>query len=133
METSGVRLVISTTSQLDDRPVLEYLGIVSGEAVMSTALTAERTSGVRRQLRPTAIALEQRVRDTRCQAIATMVQEANELGATAIIAVNITYTTVQRPKDGELLIITASGTVVVLQPNQAQSGPLGPRHGDSLS
>jgi uncharacterized protein YbjQ (UPF0145 family) len=114
METSGVRLVISTTSQIDDRPVLEYLGIVSGEAVMSTALTVERTPGARRQLRPTATALEQRVRDSRCQAIATMVQEASELGATAIIAVNITYTTVQRPKDGELLIITASGTVVVL-------------------
>ncbi|HYI16663.1 MAG TPA: heavy metal-binding domain-containing protein [Thermomicrobiales bacterium] len=111
---SGAGLVISTTSQIEDRPVLEYLGIVSGEAVMSTALTTEREPGARRQLRSAATALEQRVRDTRCQAIKTMVQQANELGATAIIAVNITYTTVQRPMNEELLIVTASGTVVVL-------------------
>lgn len=114
MDSRADNLVISTTSQIDDRPVLEYLGIVSGEAVMSTALTAERRPGSRRQLRPTAAALEQRVRDTRCQAIATMVQEAGKLGATAIIAVDISYTTVRRPGDGEMLIITASGTVVVL-------------------
>lgn len=114
MDASGTGLVISTTSQIDDRPVIEYLGIVSGEAVMSTSQASERSYGGRRPRRPSATALEQRVRDTRCLAIATMVQQANELGASAIIAVNITYTTVHRPKDGEFIIISASGTVVVL-------------------
>jgi uncharacterized protein YbjQ (UPF0145 family) len=114
VDTSGASLVISTTSQIEDRPVREYLGIASGEAVMSTTPAVERAPGARRQLRPTATALEQQVRDTRCQAIEAMIQQANELGATAIIAVSITYTTVQRPLDEELLIITASGTVVVL-------------------
>jgi uncharacterized protein YbjQ (UPF0145 family) len=114
VDTSGARLMVSTTSQIDDRPVREYLGIVSGESVMSMALPVDRIPGERRQLRPTAAALEQRIRDARCQAIETMIEKASALGATAIIAVNITYTTVQRPTDSELLIITASGTVVVL-------------------
>jgi uncharacterized protein YbjQ (UPF0145 family) len=106
--------MVSTTSQIDDRPVLEYLGIVSGEAVMSTMLPVDRVPRAKRQLRPTATALEQRIRDARCRAIETMIEQASALGASAIIAVNITYTTVQRPTDSELLIITASGTVVVL-------------------
>jgi len=112
--SSRNHLVISTTSQIEDRPVVEYLGIVSGEAVMSTALVPERKPGSRRLLRPVANALVQRIRETRCQAIETMAAEAGKLGATAIIAVDISYTTVQRPGDGELLIITASGTVVTL-------------------
>lgn len=114
LDSTRGQLIISTTTEVEGRPVREYLGIVSGDAVLRIARTAQRMPGSRRRIRSMRTALEQRIYDTRCQAIATMTQVAEKLDASAIIAVKITYTTIRQPGFDERLVITASGTVVVL-------------------
>lgn len=114
--TGGEQLIISTTDEVENRPVLEYLGIVSGESVMRLTSASRRIPASNRRIRSMASALEHRVSDTRCQAIAKMASVAGRLGATAIIAVHVSYTPVRQLAGGELLVITASGMVVVLDP-----------------
>lgn len=116
MDTNCAGVLLSTTSQIDNRPILEYLGIVNGEAVMRTSLAPGRSPTAKGRARSGSIAetLEQRIGKTRCAAIAQMAQRAAALGGTAVIAVSVTYTTVDRPGEDETLIITASGTVVIL-------------------
>jgi uncharacterized protein YbjQ (UPF0145 family) len=105
-------LIVSTTAELEGHAVVAYLGIASGEAVMSVSPVAGRAARRSRTLRRSGPSFEERVCETRDRAITEMVQLARGLGATAIIAVDIDYTTVRRARGGDLLVITASGTVV---------------------
>jgi uncharacterized protein YbjQ (UPF0145 family) len=67
-------ILITTTPTVENRPVREYLGIVSGEAVFwSNDL-------------PWSVP-----REAREKAIQKMIKEAEELGANAVIGVKIDY------------------------------------------
>jgi uncharacterized protein YbjQ (UPF0145 family) len=114
MGTSDTGLILATTGAIDGWLVREYLGIVSGEAVMRTASVTGRLARATGRGRSGAVMVEQQVCRTRSQAVAAMVQRGLELGATAIIAIDIDYTNARLPAGGELLIITASGTAVTL-------------------
>jgi uncharacterized protein YbjQ (UPF0145 family) len=48
------------------------------------------------------------------RAIAAMAEAAVELGAHAVLAVEVRSTTVRRTRGGELLIVTVTGTAVTL-------------------
>jgi uncharacterized protein YbjQ (UPF0145 family) len=65
-------ILITTTPTVEDCPVQEYLGIVSGEAV---------TDGEDLSM----------LRKARKEAIQEMIKEAKELGANAVIGVKIDY------------------------------------------
>jgi uncharacterized protein YbjQ (UPF0145 family) len=114
MDTSATGLILATTAEIEGRQVREYLGIVSGEAAMSTPPVQDRLEGAGRRGRARSTNIEQQVCETRSQAVAAMVRAAEALGASAVIAVDIDYTNVRRPAGGELLVVTASGTAVIL-------------------
>lgn len=113
MDRSADILVVTTT-EIEGRLVQEYLGIVSGEAVIEVA----RGRGMRvrsfARSRRSGMELERRLGETRSQAIGEMVRLAQTLGASGIIAVALRYTTLPQTGNSVLLIVTASGTAVVV-------------------
>lgn len=82
---------------------------------MSTSLPTRRAALTLRRRHSWAARIEQRVFETRYQAIALMIQRALQVGATAIIAADIDYEIIHQPSSEDLLIVTASGTAVTLQ------------------
>ena len=68
-------ILITTTPTVQNRPVREYLGIVSGEAFIDS-IDSEDSSMLRK---------------ARDMAIQEMIEEAEELGADAVIGVKIDY------------------------------------------
>ncbi len=105
-------IIIVTTAEIEGRPVLDYLGIVSGEATMDLSRRRGRIAHLARPGKLAPAKLEQRLSEARCRAVAEMARNARELGATAILAVDLRYTSVQQPDTGDLIIVTASGTAV---------------------
>ena len=105
---------IATTPGLEGRPVQEYLGIVSGEAALSVgyALPGARAGGQPVRGRP--VSLERRIHAARERAVDAMAGAARALGAHAVLAVDVRCTTMRRPRGGDLLLVTASGTAVTL-------------------
>lgn len=107
-------IILATTSEIEGRPVREYFGIVTGEATMPHLPSPPPGEGSQRRHDARASGLEQQVRETRDRALAELVARANELGATAVIAIVIDYTTVSIAAGDDFLVVAASGTAVLL-------------------
>lgn len=114
MDASATDLILATTAEIEGRQVREYLGIVSGEAMVAIASGSGRVAGGPRHARARGVTAVQRVSTAREDALATMASVASGLGASAVVSVHVEYATVVRSNGRTLLIVTASGTAVML-------------------
>lgn len=115
MDTTTVKgIILATTIEIEGRPVREYFGIVTGEATMKATYHTARAEDSAQPERTRSPTFEEQVREARGTAIAAMAERAKELGATAVIAIDIDYTNITTAADGDLLVVAASGTAVLL-------------------
>jgi uncharacterized protein YbjQ (UPF0145 family) len=105
-------MLISTTSVLDGRTVGQYLGLVSGEAILGANVFRDLFASVRDIVGGRSAAYERELRKAKDIAVAEMVAQATQLGANAIIGVDLDYETIGQ--GGSMLMVSASGTAVVV-------------------
>jgi uncharacterized protein YbjQ (UPF0145 family) len=103
-------MLITTTSTLDGRPVRDYLGLVTGEAIIGANIFRDLLAGIRDIVGGRSAAYEKELAKAREIATGEMTMQAGELGADAIIAVDVDYETV----GAGMLMVTLSGTAVRL-------------------
>ncbi len=106
-------MIISTTPTLEGRPIKEYRGIVSGEAIMGANLFVDLLANIRDIVGGRAGAYEKELRKAREAAMDDMIAEAVEAGATAVVGIDLDYEVVG--KGGSMLMVSANGTAVVLE------------------
>lgn len=106
------RMLISTTSILDGRKVNQYLGIVSGEAILGANIFRDIFASIRDIVGGRSAAYEQELRKAKQIAIEEMTAQATALGANAVIGVDLDYETIGQ--GGSMLMVSASGTAVVV-------------------
>ena len=106
-------MIVTTTPTIDGRRVREYRGLVMGEAILGANMFRDFFAGIRDIVGGRSGGYEKALREARQIAVADMEAEAAELGATAIIGVDIDYETVG--EKGSMLMVSASGTAVVLE------------------
>ncbi|MEL6443215.1 MAG: heavy metal-binding domain-containing protein [Bacteroidota bacterium] len=104
-------MLVSTTSSLDGRPVTEYLGLVSGEAILGANVVRDFFAGIRDVIGGRSGAYERELRKAKDIALDEMTDAATDLGADAVIGVDLDYQTVGQG----MLMVTASGTAVRLR------------------
>jgi uncharacterized protein YbjQ (UPF0145 family) len=107
-------MLITTTNTIEGRPVKEYLGLVTGETIMGANIFRDFLASVRDVVGGRSKAYEEELRKAKQTAIAEMVQEATRRGASAILAVDLDYETISMGRGGGMLMVSASGTAVVL-------------------
>lgn len=105
-------MLISTTSVIDGRKVTQYLGLVTGEAILGANVFRDMFAAVRDIVGGRSAAYERELRKAKQIAIDEMVAEATALGANAVIGVDLDYETVGQ--GGSMLMVSASGTAVVV-------------------
>ncbi len=105
-------MIVSTTTTIEGRPVQEYLGIVTGEAILGANIFRDIFASVRDIVGGRSGAYEKELRKAREIAIQEMTDAATALGGTAVIGVDIDYETIQAGSGGGMLMVTASGTAV---------------------
>ena len=103
-------MIVTTTNTLDGRPVQEYLGVVTGEAILGANVFKDLFAGIRDIVGGRSAAYEKELRRARELALAEMTTQAQERGATAVIGVDLDYETIG--DGGSMLMVTASGTAV---------------------
>src|SRR5262245_53272499 len=106
-------MLISTTSTLDGKRILEYRGLVSGEAILGANILRDLFAGIRDIVGGRSSAYEHELRKAKDIAIEEMSEQARQLGANAVIAVDLDYENIGQ--SGGMLMVCASGTAVVYE------------------
>jgi uncharacterized protein YbjQ (UPF0145 family) len=104
-------MLISTTSTLEGRPIRQYLGLVSGEAILGANIFRDIFANIRDIVGGRSAAYEQELRKAKDLAIEEMTAQAAAMGATAIIGVDLDYESIGQT--GGMLMVSAAGTAVV--------------------
>ena len=107
-------MIVTTTNAVEGQPVQQYLGIVTGEAILGANIFRDLFAGIRDIVGGRSAAYEEELRKARDLAISEMAQQAQERGATGVIGVDLDYETIQVGSGGGMLMVTASGTAVRL-------------------
>ena len=112
-------LPCSTTPEIPGREIVTSRGIVCGEAILGANILRDIVAGVTDIVGGRSGVYESKIKEARSIALQDMAGEAEALGADAVVGVDIDYETV----GGTMMMVTASGTAVVLKP--LTSGPSG--------
>lgn len=106
-------MIITTTDSVEGRRIGTYVGIVAGQAVLGTNVFRDFFAGIRDIVGGRAGSYEKELRRAKKMAIEDMEEEARDLGADAIIGVDLDY---EHIGTGErsMLMVSANGTAVKL-------------------
>ena len=105
-------MIVTTTPTVEGQAVTDYLGIVSGEAIMGANMFKDIFAGIRDIVGGRSGAYEEELRRAKDIALSEMTDNARMLGANAILSVDLDYETVG--SGGSMLMVAASGTAVKL-------------------
>ena len=106
-------MIITTTSVLPEHRVDQYLGIVTGEAILGANVFKDFFAGIRDIVGGRSGAYERELAKARNLALAEMEKDAVQRGANAIVGVDIDYETISTG-NGSMLMVSASGTAVAV-------------------
>jgi len=104
-------VILTTTPGIEGRAITEYLGVVTGEAILGANIFRDLFAGVRDIVGGRSAAYEDELRKAREIAMQELGAEAGDLGADAVVGIDLDYETVG---NGSMLMVTASGTAVRL-------------------
>lgn len=105
-------ILVTTTSMLQDLHITHYLGFVTGEAVLGTEVFQSIFTGIRGIQGGRAAAYQAELAKARALALQELMDQARQLGANAVIAVDVDYQTV----GDSMMLVSASGTAVYATP-----------------
>ncbi|GAB4224811.1 MAG: heavy metal-binding domain-containing protein [Kiloniellaceae bacterium] len=103
-------MLIVTTDGIEGRRIVDYLGIVSGDAIVGANVFRDVFARVRDVVGGRAGGYEAALRGAKDHALEDMVEAAEKLGADAVVAVDLDYEVV----GDSMLMVSANGTAVKL-------------------
>jgi len=106
-------MIVTTTPSVEGRKIIEYKGIVFGEVISGVDFVKDIAAGFRNFFGGRSASYEGELIEARQSAIAEMVSRAQGMGANAIVGVDVDYEVLGQA--GNMLMVTASGTAVVIQ------------------
>ncbi|NUB92272.1 YbjQ family protein [Haloterrigena sp. SYSU A558-1] len=101
-------ITITTTDRLEGREIVEYRGIVSGEAIIGANVVSDIAAGIRDIVGGRSGSYEKKIATGREEAVADIRAEAEELGADAVVGASFDY---EEMGEG-MLWVNLSGTAV---------------------
>ncbi|HPO10740.1 MAG TPA: heavy metal-binding domain-containing protein [bacterium] len=108
-------MLILTTPNIEGKRIVQYLGLVSGEAILGANIFRDFFAGIRDIVGGRSAAYEKELRSAKEIALEDMSEQARALGANAIVTVDLDYETIGIGKGGNMLMVSASGTAVIYQ------------------
>jgi uncharacterized protein YbjQ (UPF0145 family) len=104
---------MTTTPSIEGRKITRYCGIVAGEAVLGANVFKDLFASIRDIVGGRSGTYEKELRKARQIALDELAAEAAELGANAVVGIDIDYE-VLGEKNG-MLMVSASGTAVFVE------------------
>ena len=104
---------LTTTPTLEGKRITRYCGIVAGEAVLGANVFKDMFAGIRDIVGGRSGTYEKELRKARQYALDELAEQAGELGANAVVGIDIDYEVVG--PNGGMLMVSISGTAVVVR------------------
>lgn len=105
-------MILTTTHTVEGREITAYKGIVCGEVVVGAHIGKDILASFTNIVGGRSNAYESTLRETRDGALEEMKQEAQKLGAHAVVGVKFDYTVIGQ--GGSMMVVAVSGTAVTL-------------------
>ena len=105
-------MTLSTTPTIEGRNILEYKGVVTGETIIGANMFKDLFAVIRDIVGGRAGAYEKVLREAKDTSMNEMMQRASQLGANAIVGIDIDYETIGQ--SNSMLMVAVSGTAVVI-------------------
>ena len=105
-------MIVTTTPSVEGRRITEYKGVVFGEVIAGVNFVKDFVAGLSNFFGGRSGTYEEELINVRQQALDEMEQRAAQLGADAVVGVDIDYEVLGA--DNGMLMVTASGTAVRL-------------------
>ena len=106
-------MISTTTPSVEGHSIVEYKGIVFGEVVAGVNVLKDFTAGLSNFFGGRSGTYENELIQARQQAVSEMEQRAAQMGANAVVGVDIDYEVLG--SDNGMLMVTASGTAVLVK------------------
>jgi uncharacterized protein YbjQ (UPF0145 family) len=106
-------MILSTTNSIEGKKVVKYLGLVSGDAILGANIFRDFFASIRDIVGGRSAAYEKELRKAKDIAIGEMREQAKNLGANAIVGIDIDYETIGT--NSSMLMVSANGTAVVIE------------------
>ncbi len=102
-------MLMTTTPAIEGRPIRDYLGIVTGEAILGANVFRDLFAQVRDIVGGRSAAYEASLAEARETALKELEERAARLGANAVVGIDLDYEVINN-----MLMVSASGTAVRL-------------------
>lgn len=106
-------MLITTTPNIEGKHITKYIGLVNGEAIIGANLVKDFFANISDIVGGRSGAYEQGLREAKSIAIKEMMDQAQRLGANAIIGIDLDYQTIGG--NGSMLMVSCNGTAVVIE------------------
>ena len=106
-------MLLTTTNTIEGHNITRYYGIVSGETIIGANVFKDFFAGIRDIVGGRAASYESVLREAKETALQEMKEQAERMGANAVIAIDLDYESVGA--NGSMSMVTASGTAVWYQ------------------
>ena len=106
-------MTITTTPSVDGKRIVQYRGIVTGEAILGANIFRDLFAGLRDIVGGRSAAYEKELRNAREIAMAEMTASAQSLGANAVVGVDLDYEVLGQQNG--MLMVSISGTAVSVE------------------
>ena len=105
-------MLVTTTPSVEGKTITRYCGVVAGEAILGANLFKDLFAGIRDLVGGRSATYERELQKAREIALQELQDRARELGANAVVGIDLDYEVIGQ--DGSMLMVSASGTAVVL-------------------
>ena len=102
-------MIYATTNILEGYRIEKYLGVIAGEAIMGANVFKDFSAGIRDIVGGRSGSYEKELRQAKELAMEDLTAKAEDLGANAVIGIDLDYETIR----GSMLMVSVSGTAVI--------------------
>ena len=106
-------MLLTTTPSVEGKKIVTYYGVVSGETIIGANAIRDFMAGLRDFFGGRSGTYEEVLRKAKNTALQEMANEAERMGANAVVGIDLDYETVG--SSGSMLMVTCSGTAVRIE------------------
>ena len=104
-------MIFTSSNTLENKEIIEYKGLVTGESLIGSNIYKDIFSGVRDVVGGRTTQYEEELEKARDIAFKSMMEKAESLGANAIIGLKISYDNLCGTM-GNTILVTTYGTAI---------------------